>query len=93
MITSDSKVRRNPQVAARELAGGEGGVLLHLGSGRYHGLNEVGRLVWECLDDDRTVGEVVEAVRARVDDAPPELESDVIVFLESVRERGLVDVE
>lgn len=93
MITPDSIVRPNPQVVARELAGGEGGVLLHLESGQYHGVNAIGLVIWRCLDGERTVADVVEALRARVEDAPPQLEGDVLAFLESVRERELVAVE
>lgn len=93
MIAADSKVRRNPDVVARNLADGEGGVLLHLQSGQYHGLNPVGLAIWELIADQRTVRDVVAALRAQVEDPPPELERDVIAFLESVHERELVIVE
>ena len=91
-MNPDSKVRRNPEVVARELAQAEGAVLLHLGSGAYHGLNQVGVVVWQELEGERTVGELVEAVRERVEDPPPELERDVIAFLEGAVERDLLDV-
>lgn len=89
-IGPDSKIRQNPQVVARELAGGEGGVLLHLESGAYHGVNQVGLLIWELLDGERTVAEVTDAVRAKVSNSPPELEADVMAFLDGVLERNLV---
>ncbi len=44
-------IRKNPQVVYRTLAG-EGGVLLHLESGAYHGLYEVGTLIWGLLDEE-----------------------------------------
>jgi hypothetical protein len=93
VISRDSKVRRNPQVVARELTGGDGGVLLHLASGNYHGVNDMGLLIWETLDAERTVGEIVEAIRAQVADPPADLESDVVEFLAGVQERELVVVE
>lgn len=82
--------RKNPNVAYRTLAAGEGGVVLHLDSGQYHGINDVGCAIWELIDGTRTVGEVAHALREQVDDAPPHLVSDVISFLESMRERGLL---
>lgn len=85
-----SKIGKNPQVVARELAEGEGGVLLHLESGAYHGVNPVGLLIWELLDGERTVAEVIDAVRDRVANGPPELEADVMAFLNRVVERNLV---
>ena len=93
MIGPESKIRRNPQVVARELADGEGGVLLHLDSGQYHGINAIGLAIWELLDGEPTVEQVVDAVRARVANPPPQLESDVVGFLTSVQERDLVVVE
>jgi hypothetical protein len=88
--TIRSTPRRNPDVAYRGLSAEEGGVLLHLQSGEYHGINEVGFLIWELLDGERTVAEIVEAVRAQVDDAPPHLADDVIGFFDSMRQLGLV---
>ncbi len=92
MIDTDTKVRRNPSVVARDLAEGEGGVLLHLDSGQYHGVNPIGLAIWELLDHERTVGQVTAALRDRVDEPPADLESDVVRFLREVAERDLVAV-
>jgi Coenzyme PQQ synthesis protein D (PqqD) len=77
----------------RDLAEGEGAVLLHLDSGQYHGINPVGQAIWELLADGGTVGEVVDRLRDRVEAPPPSLESDVLRFLTSIHERDLVVVE
>lgn len=92
-IVSESKVSQNPQVAARELSPDDGGVLLHLETAEYHGVNPIGLLIWNVLDGERTVREIIETIRARVEDAPPQLEGDVIQFLNDVHKRGLVVVE
>ena len=81
-IGPTSKVERNGNVAFRRLADGEGGVLLHLESGEYHGINEVGCLIWELLDGERTVDDV--------EDAPDDLTGEVILFLDSLGVRDLV---
>ena len=92
MIDSQSKVRRNPQVTVRDLAEGEGGVLLHLETGAYHGVNPVGLLIWELLEEEKTVAELLQAIADRVEDPPPALESDVMDFLNDVTERDLLIV-
>jgi hypothetical protein len=92
-IGAESKVSPSPQVVARELSTEEGGVLLHLETAQYHGVNAIGLLIWEHLDGERTVRDLVEIVRGRVQGAPPELEDDVVHFLNDVCERGLVIVE
>lgn len=92
MIALDTKLQRNPQAAARELAEGEG-VLLHLGSGQYHGVNPVGLAIWELLEQESTAAEIIERLRDRVEDPPTTLEDDVLDFLGSLAERDLVLVE
>jgi hypothetical protein len=92
LLGAQAKIRRNPQVIVRELSAGEGAVLLHLESGAYHGVNPVGELIWELLEEERTVADLVEAVRNRTEDPPATLEDDVVRFLESVQERDLLVV-
>ena len=89
-VEPSSTLQKNEDVAFRRLAAGEGGVLLHLESGEYHGINEVGCLVWEHLDGERTVDGVAAAIRDGIEDPPPDLVDEVISFLESLRERDLV---
>ncbi len=87
-----ASVKRNPQVVAQQLAEPEGAVLLHLDTGAYHGLNQVGLIVWELIEREQAVGAVIEGVRARVVDPPPQVGDDVLRFLEMAVERDLVIV-
>ena len=89
-IEPGSKLRKNENVAFRRLAEGEGGVLLHLESGEYHGINEVGCLIWELLDGERTVDGVAVELQDAVEDPPSDLTGVVVVFLRDLRERDLV---
>lgn len=92
MIDSNSKVQRNANVVVRDLAEGEGAVLLHLDSGEYHSVNQIGFAIWELLDGERTVGDVTTELRERVEDPPDSIESDVVRFVEGVLQRDLVTV-
>lgn len=91
-MDATSILEKNPNVAYRALAEGEGGVLLHLESGQYHGIDELGCLIWALVDGRRTVADVVDAVRGEVDDPPQALEEDVVGFLAGMEERDLVHV-
>jgi hypothetical protein len=91
-VNAATLVSRNPRVVARELPPPDGAVLLHLETGAYHGLNPVGFLVWTAIEQERPLGEVVEAVRSRVRNAPPQLPDDVARFVASAVERDLVVV-
>lgn len=86
---TDAPIRKNPQVVYRPLAG-EGGVLLHLESGAYHGLNEIGTLIWGLLDEDTTVQALVADLREHLLDPPEDLDGEVERFLADLRERNLL---
>jgi hypothetical protein len=86
----EEAIRRNPQVVYRELAGQGGGVLLHLDSGAYHGLNETGSLIWDLIDGTRGFGALVTALRNRLEDAPDDLDAEIEQFLADLRDRDLI---
>ncbi len=90
MLTDDTPIARHPGVVFRELS--EGGVLLHLESGQYHGLNGTGLEIWELLDESRTLGQLEAELRARVADAPEGAGADVRSFVEALHARDLVVV-
>ena len=91
-IGSEAVFRHNGRVEFRALAQ-EGGVLLHLDTGAYHGLDEVGSLIWELLDG-RTASELVAQLRRRFsEDVAPTLEDDISGFLAQLAERDLIVLE
>lgn len=92
MTISDPRVRRNPDVAYQALAEGEGGVLLSLETGEYHGVNDTGGRIWNLIDGERTVPEIVDALRRELVRAPESLEVEAAEFVESLRARRLVTV-
>ena len=92
MIDEKVRIRRNSQAAAHELGGSEGGVLLHLTSGQYHGVDSVGWAIWSLLDGSRDLGELVGALRLQFPDAPGELDKDVRTFVQDLLERNLAEI-
>jgi hypothetical protein len=84
------KISRDEDVVYRDLTAGEGAVLLHVGSGAYHGLNATGSLIWSLIDGDRTRDDIVRELRAQLDDPPSGIEGDVDGFLDELRQRKLI---
>lgn len=91
-MQGDTILATNPEVVARELAGPEGAVLLHLDTGAYHGLNSIGFLIWSLIDGSRTIEEIIEVVRERVADPPPSLPQEVWDFIENGLSRDLITI-
>ncbi|MDR7531981.1 MAG: PqqD family protein [Armatimonadota bacterium] len=90
MVPRDAKISRHPKVVHRELSDGEGAVLLNLESGAYYGVNEVGAVIWSLLDGTRTLAEVVDELRGRLQDVPDALDADVQAFLSDLQQRNLI---
>jgi hypothetical protein len=90
-VDEDGAIRKNPQVVYRELAGEGGGVLLHLESGAYHGLNETGSLIWDLIDGERTFAALVAALREQLAEAPEDLDAETERFLADLRRRDLIE--
>ncbi|NOY54563.1 MAG: PqqD family protein [Actinobacteria bacterium] len=90
MIPETAIVRQSPHAAYRDTQ--EGGVLLNLETGSYHGFNSIGALIWSLIDG-QTVGELTDATRAAVSDAPADLGDDVSSFLEDLATRDLIEID
>jgi hypothetical protein len=67
-------------------------VLLELNRGVYFGLNEVGTVVWQLVQEPRTVASIRDAVCEEYDVSPDRCLTDVSSLLERMREEGLVEV-
>lgn len=85
-------IKRSARAVHRDMADEAGGLLLHLDSGAYYKLNSVGLMIWSLLGDERTLANLVVELRARLADAPPELEEDVRGFLDELRGRDLISI-
>ena len=53
-------------------------------------LNEVGSVVWDRIDGKRTVGEILQAVLEAFEVSPEAARRDVLEFIATLRENGMV---
>lgn len=88
MVEAGTILERNDRVEHRGLAE-EGGVLLHLDTAQYHGVNSIGALVWELLNDV-TFGELLAELRLRLLDVPETFDEEIAEFLEELIDRDLI---
>lgn len=90
---SDLSPQTNVRAVARHVSSEAGGelVILNLETGQYHGLEQVGRLVWNRIQDGATVQELEQAVLAEYAVEPERCRQDLRALLEGLRKRGLVE--
>lgn len=89
--TQSGVLRQNPRVEFRNLAG-EGAVLLHLDTAAYHGVNQVGALVWSLLDGV-TFADLLMKLKTVIVGAPAGFEGEIEEFIGALVTRDLVLVE
>jgi hypothetical protein len=53
-------------------------------------LNELGTMIWEFIDGQKTVNQIVEEICIAYDVSPEEARKDSLEFLESLEEAGLI---
>ena len=85
-----SRVTAQPSVVACELA--DGSALLDSRSNVYYGLNATGSLVWEFIQQPRSVAEIRDHVVAAYEVAPAACADDLLVLLRQLADAGLVEV-
>lgn len=91
-VSLASKPRANPAVVEREATDGEA-VLVNLDTAASLALNRTGFLIWKLVDGKRTIEQIIDAVRQRFPEAPPQVINDVSVLMETLAEDGFVGFE
>ena len=87
-IQQDQKVTISPEVLFQEVSGEI--VLLDLASESYFGLDEIGARIWALLNEEKTVGQIVEILLEEYEVDRARLERDVNELLENLLEAGLI---
>lgn len=80
----------DPQV--RSMGDGEGAVLLHLETGKYHSLNGTGARIWSEIASGSTLAEILDRLAQTCEVPRDRLEDDVLQFVRGLEQRGLVRV-
>ncbi len=82
--------KRNEVIKWREL--GTDGILLHPGSGDYFEISETGLMIWQHVDGEKTIEEIIKDLSTQFDASYEDLARDSIEFIEELIGKGLVSV-
>ena len=84
----DTKLSIPPQVMSRLV--GDETVLLDLSSGIYFGLDGVGKSIWECVAEGRSLAQAAAKIVDEYDVEESRAQADVLAFASELVERGLL---
>ena len=65
-------------------------VMMDIMSGKYYNLGEVGGRIWEMLEEPMTLGALVQKLTDEYDVSVERCRSDMLPFLNTLIERGLL---
>lgn len=82
--------QRLPSVVQAEMAPDQA-ALLHLGTGQYHALNEVGTHIWALLQLPRTPHELCTALCSEYDVDPQRCAHEVATYLNVLHAAQLIE--
>ncbi|MET4697347.1 hypothetical protein ABIE65_000358 [Constrictibacter sp. MBR-5] len=90
-MDSHTILRRRAELLASTMDGET--VMLDVETGHYFGLSGVGPHIWSMLEQDRSVGAIVDGVKAHFAVGPEDsVSEDVLAFLQKLVDKGLVMV-
>jgi hypothetical protein len=89
-LSKDSIVIASSDQVSCEL--GDESVILSLRNSVYYGVDPVGASVWKLLKQQRSVGELRDAMMEEYEVESRRCEADLLVLLEKMRAEGLVKV-
>jgi|SRR6185503_11515117 hypothetical protein len=90
MFAPATIVKRSDRQVAANLDGEV--AILDLDKGLYFGLQDVGAHVWEALQKPQSVEDLCATILAHFDVEPEVCRADLVKFLASLHEIGMIDV-
>jgi hypothetical protein len=89
-FSDETIIRRSGNQLSCDLDGEA--AILHVATGQYFGLNEVGALVWERLENASSVGALRQALLEEYEVEDDRCRSDLESLLRELADSGLVEI-
>jgi hypothetical protein len=90
-VSNYSIIRATQDQVSSDLAGEA--VILHLNSGVYYGVNEVGARIWNSIQQQKTVNDLQGMLLEEYEVEPEQLRSDTLPLLQKLAAEGLIEVK
>ncbi|MDD5216610.1 MAG: PqqD family protein [Candidatus Omnitrophica bacterium] len=88
-MTLSQRYKINKDQAVHRIIAGEA-VMLQLESGYYYSLDKIGTEIWKALDENKSVGEIIDSLKEAYDVSDKRLENDVWALLKKLEKAQLI---
>lgn len=91
LLNLDTVVSQKEDVDVTELNGEK--VMMDLDKGKYFMLNETGSVIWDAIDEPKSISEIIESVVNEYDIDKETCQSKVLEYLEKLNHEELVFIK
>ena len=88
-MNRDSRLRHTADATFQTVAGEA--IVIHLKSGAYYSLNEVGTVFWEMLDGVKTLQDCARHIGQEYDAPVEQIEADLLEIAGELAKEGLIE--
>ena len=86
-MEAETRLQRSPDATFQVVA--DEAILIHLQTGVYYSLNDVGTTFWNLLDGQRTIGDCADQIAAEYNAPRDEVLRDLIELADGLTAEGL----
>lgn len=90
-MDGNTKLIRRNDIMTADMNGSA--VTMDMMSGKYYNMGETGGVIWNLLESEKSVNEVVDALTAEYDISKEQCMKDILPFLETLVDKGLLLVQ
>jgi hypothetical protein len=91
LITKNTVAKRIGDIVTAEIEGKT--VFMSIEAGNYYALDEVGARIWEIIENQTTVGQIIDILGSEFEVSPEVCENDTKLFLQQLLDEKLIKVE
>ncbi|HET8711638.1 MAG TPA: lasso peptide biosynthesis PqqD family chaperone [Spongiibacteraceae bacterium] len=91
MLTASSIVQRHPEIIATQAD--QDIVMVSLATGYYYGISEVGRDIWNAIEEPKRVSDLINDLTRNYEIDAQSCERETLEFLEELINEGLVQIK
>ena len=91
LLNLDTVVSQKEDVDVTELNGEK--VMMDLDKGKYFMLNETGSVIWDVINEPKSISEIIESVVTKYDIDKETCESKVLEYLEKLNHEELIFIK
>lgn len=90
-VHKNTRIKRKNDVISSQIDGEA--VMMSLENGEYYGLNETGSYIWDALEQETTIDELVTGLTAQYDVDETTCRDEVTRLIEELNTKGLIEIQ